>query len=504
MATPTTQVKPLATFEIHSGHLCYGALHNICHGASSDKVEGLPSPQEPIPGGTIRRHEAAFNLPALIGTWNVYALIGKYGDNMQIVAYFASHHSVDPASEIDKILRVSGSPYEPDSGSTFNDDDTARKGVYVINRYDWGWMDNRGEQEVQEAEVPIDLPCHFSAIGLVDFDMAKDFVNRLKVHRADQRDMVGEDGRGVWLIIRDAEYQFGRFGFDQEKKHVRSFLFFGNHTDFTTTQFEGEGQQTLRKFETSVQQFTRRLGDGFDFSQRHRVKTVFADEKPGDTELLGPYASGEYILSRADVDAVKEHLSQDPLQLESDPLLDINEADTSVKEGLEKWWSASVDLTNQILLGFLEYSIVPYLHEHPHESPATAARLLFPDGSNDPQPGKEYNFTLAEDLKNRFLGNENNASSSSTATSDPEHATVKARMRIFLEDRGVFPEEDFLESVCRVTAFIVKDLMEMAKRSSVDLERFGHIVPSDVFLAVMNDNSWYRHNLSRSRAFWCL
>ncbi|KAF2159754.1 hypothetical protein M409DRAFT_60529 [Zasmidium cellare ATCC 36951] len=459
MATPTTQIMPLATFEIHSGHLCYGALHNIYHGASSDKVGGLPLPQEPIPGGTIRRHEAAFNLPALIGTWNIYALIGKYGDNMQIVAYFASHHSLDPAFEVDKILRVSGSPYERDSGSTFKDNDTAREGVFVINRYDWGWIDSRGGEEVQEAEVPIDLPYHFSTIGLVDFDTAKDFVSRLKFHRADQRDMVGEDGRGVWLTIRDAEYQFGRFG---------------------------------------------QLRDGFDFSQRHRVKTLFADEKPGDAELLGPYASGEYVLSRADVDAVKDHLSQDPLQPESDPFLNLNEGDTSVKEGLEKWWSASVDLTNQILLSFLEYSIVPYLHEHPHESPATATRLLFPDGSNDPQPGKEYNFTLAEDLKSRFLGNENNASSSSTATSDPEHAPVKARMRIFLEDRRVHPEEDFLESVCRVLAFIVKDLMEMAKRSSVDNERFGHIVPSDVFLAVMNDTSWYQHNLSRSRAFWCL
>lgn len=246
MTTPGTQLKLAATFELQSGHLCYGVLRNIYHGASAPKAEGLPAHQEPVSGGTIRRHEHSFNLPALKGTWHIYHLIGKYGEDTQTVAYLLSHSSVDPQTEVDKILRVSGSPYEHDSGSTFNDESTAREGIFVVNRYDWGWYDDRSSENVQEPDLPVDLPYIFSAVGMVDYDEANLFVDRLKGHRADQRNMISEGIRGVWLTIKHAEYQFGRFGFDEEKKRARSFLFFGNSTDFTTTRFEGEGQQTLR------------------------------------------------------------------------------------------------------------------------------------------------------------------------------------------------------------------------------------------------------------------
>ncbi|KAK4496088.1 hypothetical protein PRZ48_012067 [Zasmidium cellare] len=502
MAGTATDIKPLATFEIQSGHLCYGALHNIYHGASTIKSEGLPVPIDPVSGGTIRRHEADFNLPALKGNWHVYPLVGQYGDNLQTVAWFVAHSSVDPAAEADKILRVSGSPYEPDSGSTLNDEDTAREGLFVVNRYDWGLMDGRGKEEIQEAELPIDLPYLFSAVGVVDFERAHDFVNQLKIHRADQRDLISDGGGGVWLVLKDAEYQFARFGFEEEKKHARSFFFFGNHTDFTTTRFDGGGQQTLRKSETPAERFQRRLREGFDFSQRRLITTMFSDMKPANAELLGPYAS-DVILTRGDVDVVQNHLSQDPMQLDGSSGLDLAAVDAAVKESLERWRSESVDLINEILLSFLEYRIVPYLHDHSHASPETAVQTLFPDGSTDPQPGEAYNFTLAEDLRNRFTGAENQAASSSSTTTDPGHAPVKDRMRGFLENRSLQPGSEFLEGVCRVLAFITKDLIEMAKRSSIDSERFGHIMPSDVFLAVMNDTPWYQHNLSRSKTFWC-
>ncbi|PQE03547.1 histone-fold protein [Rutstroemia sp. NJR-2017a BVV2] len=50
--------------------------------------------------------------------------------------------------EIDKILRVSGSPYEHDSGSQFNNEKTTAAAMYAINRYDWGWYDKRGKEEL--------------------------------------------------------------------------------------------------------------------------------------------------------------------------------------------------------------------------------------------------------------------------------------------------------------------------------------------------------------------
>ncbi|KAM3075642.1 hypothetical protein ACMFMG_007776 [Clarireedia jacksonii] len=45
------------------------------------------------------------------------------------------------------ILRMSGSPYGPDSGRQFNDEMTAREAVSVSNRYDWGYYDKRGKEE---------------------------------------------------------------------------------------------------------------------------------------------------------------------------------------------------------------------------------------------------------------------------------------------------------------------------------------------------------------------
>lgn len=484
---PVTPITPAATFELQSGHLCYGALHNIHHGASAPKSEHLPDLQEAVPGGTIRRHEHSFNLPALKGTWHIYPLLGKYGEDIQIVAYLVSHSSVDPPSEVDKILRVAGSPYEYDSGSTFNDESTAREGVFVVNRYDWGWYDDRCSEDIQEPDLPFDLPYQFSAIGVVNQDRAMEFVERLKSQRADHRDMISEGIEGVWLVLKDAEYQFGRFGFDEEKKHARSFLFFGNHTDFTTTRFEGEGQQTLRKFETSVERFERSLRQDYDFSQRRLVETLFRDQKPGEDEMFGPYAPEEFLLSRADIDAVRDCLPHEQFGKDTFPNLRMNDA--AVNQGLERWWSASVDLINDVLLSFLEYRIVPHLQEHTGENPQIAVPTLFPNDLSD----------LTNDLRKRFLGNENLPN---TTAPDSEHVALKARMRTFVQTRGVTPDNDLLDGVCRLLAFIVKDVMELARNSAVDEERFAHIVPKDVFLVIVNDPSWYGHNLSRSRMLW--
>jgi len=72
------------------------------------------------------------------------------------ITWFASHSDVDPEVEIDKILRVSGSPYEHDNGSRLNDEKTAAEAVLVINRYEWGYYDKRGKNEIgvdDEAEI---------------------------------------------------------------------------------------------------------------------------------------------------------------------------------------------------------------------------------------------------------------------------------------------------------------------------------------------------------------
>ncbi|KAL8922160.1 MAG: hypothetical protein Q9208_005355 [Pyrenodesmia sp. 3 TL-2023] len=111
---------------------------------------------------------------------------------MRLAAWFVAHEAFDVLQEIDKILRVSGSPY------------------------DWGLYDKRALDVVGEDEVdPSTFKIRISA-GLVDFAEAKAEVMVWKDMPEYSRD---EEQRphGLWLEIPNNEYMFGRFGFDDEK-----------------------------------------------------------------------------------------------------------------------------------------------------------------------------------------------------------------------------------------------------------------------------------------------
>jgi hypothetical protein len=142
MATPPL---PHGTITISSGRLCYGAVHNIWYGASAPPVQGLPKIR-PRTSGTVMVHRAEYNVAALNGTWNAFQLVDL--EHKKVTAWFLAHSDVDAEKEMDKMLRVSGSPYERDSGSPTNNDKTEAEGILVINRYDWGWYDERGKAEV--------------------------------------------------------------------------------------------------------------------------------------------------------------------------------------------------------------------------------------------------------------------------------------------------------------------------------------------------------------------
>lgn len=120
-------------FNVNSGHLCYGELHNIWQGASAEPSHGLTAIQRRI-AETVMTYELDHNVSAQNGTWNAFQLIDT--TKARLAGWFVAHEAVDVLQEIDKILRVSGSPYEEDSGSKYNDEKTIAEGVLVINRYD--------------------------------------------------------------------------------------------------------------------------------------------------------------------------------------------------------------------------------------------------------------------------------------------------------------------------------------------------------------------------------
>lgn len=229
------------TFSVASGCLCFGSLHNIWAGASVP-IQGFPTCR-PRSSGTVKAHEFDFNVPAQNGKWNAYQLANIEGT--RVSGWFISHSDVEPGQEIDKLLRVSGSPYESNSGSSMNDDKTSAEGVFVINRYDWGYYNLRFRDEISEkaGDGDDDFLAPYNSAGLVDYAQAQNQVREWKEQHATRRD---SSEHGIWMYIPYGEYMFGRFGFDDTHSVARSFLFFSMHTDFTRTTFSGL-QQPLRQ-----------------------------------------------------------------------------------------------------------------------------------------------------------------------------------------------------------------------------------------------------------------
>lgn len=293
-------------------------------------------------GGTVFFQSIGYNVPAKNGKWIAYQLV-KVGTTT-VCAWFVAHEDVDPVKEVDKILRVSGSPYEYDSGASWNDEQTRAEGVLVVNRYDWGWYDQRARDilPVDDEGVETNIDDSISA-GLVDYDFAKAEVERWKHQPAKER---GQHQRpnGIWLYIPDSEYMFGRFGFDEDCSAARSFLFFSTYTDFTQTSFEGTGQIPLRKKETGLERFERRLREGFDFSGLDTLEKISAPwwtkGIPNESELLGPYNEIEHVLVSPDINAILP----------------------SRDRGLgfvDPWTKHVLDLLNELILSYLERTILP-------------------------------------------------------------------------------------------------------------------------------------------------
>ncbi|KAH7176797.1 hypothetical protein EDB81DRAFT_773581 [Dactylonectria macrodidyma] len=235
--TPTVH----ATFSVTSGRLCFGDLENIWQGASTEPVHGVPT-FSALQGGTIKQFDFKYNLPAENGTWNAIQLVDVASQN--VCGWLATHADVDPAQEVDKILRVSGAPYENNSGSRFNNEDTKAEGVLVVNRYDWGYY-THDRIQVNGIETLDDYdPDMAESVGLVDYERAKDQVTKWKDQHPSKRTA---SDNALWLRIPDGEYKFGRFGYNDARTAARSFLFFTTNTEFCMTALAGCSQPLRRE-----------------------------------------------------------------------------------------------------------------------------------------------------------------------------------------------------------------------------------------------------------------
>jgi hypothetical protein len=468
-------------FSVTSGALCFGSLQNILVGAATP-VQSFPNVQ-PEPSGTVRIHRLEFNVPAQNGTWLVFQLINIMSKS--VTGYFVCHADVTPREEVQKILRVSGSPYEEDHGSLVNNDETRANGVFVINRYDWGHYDRRSVGDVSDGDQVAESDfTRFEAAGLVDYACADLQVSEWRRQRPSKG---SASENGTWMYIPDGEYMFGRFGFDDERVAARSFLFFTASTYFTRTAFDGL-ESTLRQEESHEERFQRRLREEYDFSGIAQLQQLgmpvdepgivnHSPRKPPEADLLGPFPLSESIFRPIDIETLRSAhgkivaYTRDVLESRGVDPRDFLPQER-MKDFADPWRSAIYDLLNELMLSYLTRFILPQLALHGVE--VVGQKLFFGYQYGDQSDGWLYSGSPLQESLPEAL----------------DSTSIRSRVCTFLgaqiSELALDGDEILAEGISRVLAYLIFDILEMANNCATDNHRSA-IVPYDIRLAVYND-----------------
>lgn len=455
---------PYSIFTISSGCLCFGALHNIWHGTSIPPQQGFPDVRTQ-PTGTVISNAVEYNLPAQNGTWNTFQLLDP---EKNVTAWFLSHSDVEPKGELDKILRVCGTGFR-------NNAKKAAAGILLINRYDWDYFDERSQDEVypdSEGDDIDELDGDFIPdiwCGIVDYAEAKTEILRWKEQQPSER--TSSEG-GVSLYLRHAEYMHGRFAFDKNNEAARSFLFFSGMTQFESTTFAGL-QQTVKKEEIPEERLKRRLREGVNFSGLRYIRLEslklaplpprMVDSGVGPpplaSECLGPYDQSEYILRAQDIEAVRLGM------------------ELNIQEFAETWKERSFDLINEMVMSYLERTVLPHIANC---TVSGAAKALFP----------RHHAECGFDRNAYRVFTRPHVRHADDPAPDFDSAFVRARIRSFLasrnRDSSVVFDDECIAGTCNVVAYILEDVIEGANNRSRDRER-PKILPCDIRTNVIHD-----------------
>lgn len=367
------------TFAVHSPGFCFGPILDI-HYASRDPI--FSPPPEPVlfASGSVKVHDVAKCLPAQFGSWRTYPLTSIHAPHA-VTGWFAAHESVDARAELDKILRVAGSPYEDDFGSRANNAITRKASVLLVNRYDWMRPRDNVTAEFPDAWTTLkenpdpyaESAGYWNCMGLVDYAHAAEQAQVWSWSVPEQRQSTDN---AVWMHVPFEEYMWARIGFDDEYTLARSFLYFQIHTDFYHTAFPGE-TKPIRKYETELERFERRVREGDDYSGLDEFNeyaleryTLYHEHKmmwpvPHEAELLGPYPKRLHLFTLEDLEFFGER--NVPRRHHVLP-------STVSPEELKQWLEDNppavfsphfeeeiVDLLNEMALAFLERIIPSYV-----------------------------------------------------------------------------------------------------------------------------------------------
>ncbi|KAH7110409.1 hypothetical protein B0J13DRAFT_577899 [Dactylonectria estremocensis] len=455
-----------ASFEVTSGAVCFGALPDILQGSAAP-IQPPPNPR-PRVSGTVTMHPLEYNVPAAKGTWNAYTLLQM--EASQVEGWFAAHQNVDPLPELLKILRVSGSPYETDSGHTENNDETRAERVLLINRYDWG-MDHDMIPDVNED----DFMAYGNTIGLVDHAHGNSYVEKWTQQKPKER---GSSENGIWMYIPHPEYMWGRFGFNDEYTEARSFLCFTQRTDFYNTRFPGQ-PQGLREHETSLQRFRRMIREGKDFSgiddlsarstpppPELRGDSWSVEQPPPESERVGPYSVNDHLLREEDIEAIrasippirdwfKEYLLNRGYTLED---IENRARREEMAVLVDPWKEPIIDLLNELIMSYLERFVLPL---RSHGTSSEFAPGLFPSlNSTDADSSRKH---IDSWLLKRFT------EGPASPTPGLDGVSVLARIKEFLDRRAgsqpVAFDRPCIVGIGRVVVALVADVLESASKN---------------------------------------
>lgn len=377
------------TLTVSSPGLCFGPILDI-HYASQEPLMPPPGPEPTIcPSPEKAEFLGSIPLPldipkcvpAQFGLWRTYPLTST-DHPYRITGWFAAHESVDARSELDKLLRVAGSPYEYDMANDKNNADTRNASVLLVNRYDWMPPEGNVSKEFSDAWVTWnDIRSSNSAgfwdnIGLVDFAHAAEQTQVWSRSAPHERQSTAH---GVWMYIPWNEYMWARIGFDDDYTQARSFLYFGVNTDFFRTSFSGDAQP-IRKRETELERYERGIREGRDYSGLKEFNEMaprfFPDARdrhamwpmPSEHELLGPYPKSLHIFSIEDLEYLTDRNGGQAVRFPSTSMAEHNmrqrRADAVHAEFSPHLREEIADLVNEMVLAFME-RIMPWLaREH--------------------------------------------------------------------------------------------------------------------------------------------
>lgn len=322
------QMHSPGTFDVRSAGICFGPILDIHHASLEPMVSTPPEPK-PFVWGTVRPHDVPKCVPAQSGSWRTYPLTSLRAP-YDVTGWFAAHESVDPRPELDKLLRVAGSPSEYEPGNVHNNAETRNASVLLANNFHWMPPEDDVTREFPDAWATRepwngtnagnqgDSAGFWYNIGLVDYAHAAEQTQLWSRSPPHQRQ---SSAHGVWMHAAWSEYMWARIGFDDDYKQARSFLYFQGNTDFFATTFPGDAEP-LRKWETELQRYERGVREGKTYSGlkefNELVPQHVADGRrigmrpiPSEDELLGPYPKDAHIFTVDELEYITHRNHQD-------------------------------------------------------------------------------------------------------------------------------------------------------------------------------------------------